>query len=461
MKENDELNVMSDDELKARAAKNSADWHTAETQEQKDGYHAENVEINKILDSRTGETTTFDPVSGEWSPRKDPSAGGTGGQGGAGEAEPFTVDSAPEYLDRYDELINTASQKIQGRAPFSYDPETDPTYQQYKDQYTRQGKLAMEDTLGQVSARTGGLASSYAGSAAQQSYNQYMSALSDKIPELRQLAYQMYRDEGDDMRADLNMLMQLEQRDYGRYQDKLNQYNMDRSFAYGMERDKVADDQWKQSFDYQVGRDKRQDAMEEDEIAYRRDRDKRNDEIEDRERQVSEAMNIFNATGDVTGLAEAWGLTPDQAQAMIDDYAWQKQLTREEAARQVAAWYAQYGDYSKLEELGVDTGYLEQERTEQQSTGYRRSDPTEPPSPDKGGYSMEDIDPASIAGLGVVNLDFNTIDNLVEEGKLEPYEMENHRLGLRWADGYDANRWWQESGARINSGTERWKGGNR
>lgn len=74
---------------------------------------------------------------------------------------------------------------------------------------------------------------------------------------------------------------------------------------------------------------------------------------------------------------------------------------------------------------------------------------------------MEDIDPASIAGLGVVNLDFNTIDNLVEEGKLEPYEMENHRLGLRWADGYDANRWWQESGARINSGTERWKGGNR
>ena len=42
--------------------------------------------------------------------------------------------------------------------------------------------------LGQVAARTGGLASSYAGSAAQQTYDGYMSALADKVPELRQLA---------------------------------------------------------------------------------------------------------------------------------------------------------------------------------------------------------------------------------------------------------------------------------
>lgn len=79
--------------------------------------------------------------------------------------------------------------------PFSYDVNTDPLYQNYKDQYTRNGQMAMQDTLGQVSARTGGLASSYAGTAAQQSYNQYMQALSDKIPDLYQLAYQQYADQ--------------------------------------------------------------------------------------------------------------------------------------------------------------------------------------------------------------------------------------------------------------------------
>lgn len=351
MKENDELNAMSDDELKAQAAQNSRAWHTAETQEEKDGYHAENTEINKILDSRTGETTTFDPVSGEWSPRKDPSAGGTGGQGAAETADAFTYDSAPEYLSKNQEMIDAAYEKIMGRPAFSYDPETDPAYQQYKDQYTRQGKLAMEDTLGQVSARTGGLASSYAGSAAQQSYNQYMSALGDKIPELRQLAYQMYRDEGDDMRSDLNILLNKEQMDYGRYQDRLGQYNADRSFAYGAWSDQ-------QDREYRA-----------EETAYQRGRDKRQDAIDDYDRQVSKAVDIFNATGDVSGLAEAWELTPEQAQGMIDDYARKKQLTEDEAARQVADWYAQYGDFSKLKEMGVNTSYLERERGPQVVSG--------------------------------------------------------------------------------------------
>lgn len=350
MKGTGELWNMTDDELKARAEHNLEAWHTAETQEDKDGYHAENVEINKILDSHTGETTTFDPDSGTWSPRKEPSAGGTsgqgtGGQGTTGKADTFTYDSAPEYLSKNQEMIDAAYEKIMGRPAFSYDPETDPAYQQYKDQYTRQGKLAMEDTLGQVSARTGGLASSYAGSAAQQSYNQYMSALGDKIPELRQLAYQMYRDEGDDMRADLNMLLNKEQMDYGRYQDRLGQYNADRSFAYGAWSDQ-------QDREYRA-----------DETAYQRERDARQDAIDDYDRQVSKAVDIFNATGDVTGLAEAWDLTPEQAQGMIDDYARKKQLTEDEAARQVADWYAQYGDFSKLKEIGVDIGDLEGVRT--------------------------------------------------------------------------------------------------
>lgn len=193
---------------------------------------------------------------------------GVSGSGSVGSwsGGKFSYEAAPSYASKYQGKIDALTEQILGRAAFEYDPEKDPTYQQYKESYTRNGERAMQDTLGQVSARTGGLASSYAGAAAQQTYDGYMSALADKIPELRQLAYQMYQDEGDTQRANLEMLMALEQGDYNKYLTLLGQYNSDRSFDYGIFQDQVGDSQWQQSFDrgvlesdrdfaYKVGQD--------------------------------------------------------------------------------------------------------------------------------------------------------------------------------------------------------------
>ena len=131
---------------------------------------------------------------------------------------------------------------------FSYDPETDPLWAQYQNAYARGGQRAMQDTLGQMAARTGGLASSYAGTAAQQSYNNYMSQMADKLPELQQAAYQRYL--GDYSRAkDLYGI------DSDLLQMTLGQYNADRNFAYQQARDSVADQQWNAQFGYQAGRD--------------------------------------------------------------------------------------------------------------------------------------------------------------------------------------------------------------
>lgn len=69
-----------------------------------------------------------------------------------------------------------------------FDPSTDKTYQQYAKSYVDNGKRAYDDTLARAAARTGGLAGSYAVTAAQQSYNNYMKQLADKVPELEQLA---------------------------------------------------------------------------------------------------------------------------------------------------------------------------------------------------------------------------------------------------------------------------------
>lgn len=55
----------------------------------------------------------------------------------------------------------------------------------------------MADTLGQTAHLTGGYGSSYAQSAAQQSYQRYLQQLSDVLPQLQSAAYSRYRDEGD------------------------------------------------------------------------------------------------------------------------------------------------------------------------------------------------------------------------------------------------------------------------
>lgn len=189
--------------------------------------------------------------------------------------EKFSYGNAPSYTSKYQNQIDDLMSSILNREQFSYDPESDPTYQQYKESYTRNGQRAMQDTIGQVSARTGGLASSYASAAGQQTYDGYMSALADKIPELRQLAYSMYQDDLNNQRANLDMLMALENADYGRYQDVLGQYNNDRNFNYGVFSDDrnfnygiYTDDR---NYNYQLGRDEIADKRYEDETAYNRD----------------------------------------------------------------------------------------------------------------------------------------------------------------------------------------------
>lgn len=220
--------------------------------------------------------------------------GGVGrGNGGGG----FSYEAAPTYTSRYQSQIDDLTRQILNREAFSYDPEKDPTYQQYKESYTRSGERAMQDTLGQVSARTGGLASSYAGSAAQQTYDNYMGALADKIPELKQLAYSMYQDDGNTQRANLEMLVALEQGDYAKYADLLAQYNTDRSFDYGVRRDNISDERY------------------EDETAYNRETYK--DETE-YNRALAKAQTLA-AGGDFSGY-KALGYTDQEIAGLKSAY---------------------------------------------------------------------------------------------------------------------------------------------
>ena len=78
----------------------------------------------------------------------------------------FSYGSAPSFNDQYSARIDAMLNDILNRDKFSYNAQEDELFKQYQDQYTREGKRAMQDILGQVAARTGGMASSYAVSAA-------------------------------------------------------------------------------------------------------------------------------------------------------------------------------------------------------------------------------------------------------------------------------------------------------
>lgn len=94
--------------------------------------------------------------------------------------------------------LDDAMKKILNREKFSYDLNGDALYQQLRDKYIQQGKMAMKDTIGRASAMTGGYGNSYAQSIGQQAYDAQLQDLNDIVPELYQLALDKYNTEGQD-----------------------------------------------------------------------------------------------------------------------------------------------------------------------------------------------------------------------------------------------------------------------
>lgn len=151
----------------------------------------------------------------------------------------FNYSPAPTYKSKYQDKIDSIVNQING---LNYDTwKQGDQYRALQDSYTRSGNKAMENTLAQISARTGGLASSYAGTAAQQSYNDFMAQLEDA-------AMGMYERDRAGLYDQANLYRGLEGDLYGRYADQLNQWNTDRSFTYNMGRDAIGDQRYNQEY---------------------------------------------------------------------------------------------------------------------------------------------------------------------------------------------------------------------
>lgn len=144
-------------------------------------------------------------------------SGGNSGGGGSTRVEmPVDVGALPTFNSSYLDQLNALARQL---TSMNYEDWTKGSqYQSLADRYGNTGRMSMQDVLGQVAARTGGLASSYATTAAQQQYNQYMA-------QLEEVARQMYAQERGDLMDTANLYRNLANDEYGRYRDSLADYN--------------------------------------------------------------------------------------------------------------------------------------------------------------------------------------------------------------------------------------------
>lgn len=136
-------------------------------------------------------------------------------------------DKPSEYESKYSKGIESILNGILNREKFNYNMNADPLYNQYKEQYVNNGKKAMMDTVANASALTGGYVNSYAITAGNQSYNEYLNDLNDIALDLYDRAYSQYKADDETMLNRIAVLRDLDGDDYEKYKDGLGKYYSD------------------------------------------------------------------------------------------------------------------------------------------------------------------------------------------------------------------------------------------
>lgn len=205
--------------------KERQNWANATTQEEKTAAHNRAENIRKAYGSYSG---AADGMKGKYSPtyvKPNKAAENSNVDALFNKFNEAYKNPAPTWTPRYEAEIKGLLSDISNRKGFSYDMNEDKMYQQYRDQYIREGKRAMKDTAAQTAALTGGYGSTYGAIAAQQGYDNYLAGLNDRVPQLEQMAYGRYTDELADKYNQLGAYQTEENRLYGQYMDALGQHN--------------------------------------------------------------------------------------------------------------------------------------------------------------------------------------------------------------------------------------------
>ena len=135
------------------------------------------------------------------------------------------------------------SQLGQDLIDMNYDDWTEgESYESLVKRYQGKGQKAMDDTIGQVAARTGGLASSYAAQAGQQAYGGWMENLENAARSLydteRQELMDRYNIANDMYQQGVNEQRYIDERDYQRGRDAIADARYNAEWEYKTSQDK-------------------------------------------------------------------------------------------------------------------------------------------------------------------------------------------------------------------------------
>lgn len=130
----------------------------------------------------------------------------------------------PEYTDKYKSSIEKLLYDLENRE-FDYDVTKDRVYQRYRDSVKTSAELALADAVGLASALNGGYSTSYAQLAGQSAFYNTMKAADDIIPQLYSDAFERFSYETDNMEDRLDHLLDMEEAQWERYLDMLDEYN--------------------------------------------------------------------------------------------------------------------------------------------------------------------------------------------------------------------------------------------
>ena len=380
---------------------------------------------NKMLAGYLGQGVSYDSATGTWSGSAD-KIYFTNPSDIAGWNDTYNQNNekptAPQRDPRIDALLN----QILTRDKFSYDAASDPLYQQYAQMYQREGDRAMKETLAEAAAGAGGM-NTYAITAAQQANSYHNSQLNDRIPELYQLAYNMYLQDIEGQVRDLGLLENMDATQYSRYRDTMNDWYNDKNFAYGTFQDAVQQGNWQTNFDYNdLWKNKEfnyNDMWANKEWDY-------NDEWKNKEWNTAQEDKDYerNQYDQESAKAEVWkyielGVTPSA------DLIKKAGMTETDVNLAVAAVKAEQARKSASTSY---SGYTGGDKNKDEKKDEKKDDDLGYNPTKDTGEDEEDKGDGSVIGLGIGPVSDDLLEKLAKAGAVVGDENGN----LYWADGW-------------------------
>lgn len=141
------------------------------------------------------------------------------------------------YTSKYGAALDGILQQIQNPGKFKYEFNSDNLFKSYADLLSQNAKQASQNAMGQAAGLTGGYGNSYAMAAGNQAYQEAIRPLYDRGMQLAQFARENYDKDRADLYNQMGAIKGMDESDYGRYLDTMDEWRKDEANATEAYRD--------------------------------------------------------------------------------------------------------------------------------------------------------------------------------------------------------------------------------